>query len=203
MSSKRRMGPPHSASRDAIFDAVERVLRQEGYKGVSARRVAEEAGFNHQTIYYYFQTMEDLILGTFRRRSERSLGRLEAALASDQPLHAIWQLYSDPTNGRLNIEFNALAMQNEELKAEIVRYLERSRSMQEAALAPLLAQHGLPRAVGPMVPAMLILFVANFLDREAALGVTKGHSEMKAFVNWCLGHFELSNTPAVAIAERA
>ena len=112
MTSKRRMGPPSSASRDAIFDAVEHILRQEGHAGLSARRVAEEAGFNHQTIYYYFQTMEELVLSAFRRRSERSLGRLEAALASDQPFHAIWSLYSDQTNGRLHIEFNALAMRN-------------------------------------------------------------------------------------------
>lgn len=202
MGIKRRMGPPNSASRDAIFDAVERVLREEGYAGLSARRVAEEAGFNHQTVYYYFETMEDLILGAFRRRAERSLERLKTALASDLPLHAIWRLYSDPTNGRLNIEFNALAMRNEALKAEIVKYLEQSRSIQEAALAPLLAQHGFPEAVGPMVPAMLILFVTNFLDREAALGVTKGHAEMEAFVDWCLHHFELTRK-SVAVAEHA
>jgi AcrR family transcriptional regulator len=200
MGVKRRMGPQSSASRDLIFDAVERVLQKEGYIALSARRVAEEAGFNHQTVYYYFETMEDLILGAFRRRSERSLKWLEAALASDRPLHAIWAIYSDPSNGRLNVEFNALAMRNEALRSEITTYLEQSRAMQEAALAPLLKARGMPEAIGPMVPAMLILFVANFLDREAALGVTKGHAEMEAFVDWCLDRFELTPSPAAAIA---
>jgi AcrR family transcriptional regulator len=190
------MGPQNSASRDVMFDAVEQVLDREGYAALSARRVAEVAGFNHQTVYYYFQTMEELILGAFRRRVERSLQGLEAALASDQPLHAIWRLYSDSANGRLNIEFNALAMQNEALRAEVAAYLETSRAMQEAALAPLLKGRGLPDAVAPLVPAMLILFVSNFLDREAALGVTKGHDDMQVFVNWCLGHFELKAPPA-------
>lgn len=198
MSVKRRMGPQNSASRDAMFDAVEAVLRKEGYVALSARRVAEEAGYNHQTVYYYFQTMEELILGTFRRRAESSLKRLEAALVSDQPLHEIWRLYSDSSNGRLNIEFNALAMQNEPLRIEVASYLERSRAMQEAAIAPLLKDRGLPPAVAPLVPPMLILFVSNFLDREAALGVTKGHAEMQAFVDWCLGHFEFG--PKVAAA---
>jgi AcrR family transcriptional regulator len=192
MGVKRRMGPQNSASRAVIFDAVERVLQKEGYIALTARRVAEEAGFNHQTVYYYFQTMEELVLDAFRRRSENSLKRLEAALASDRPLHAIWALYSDASNGRLNVEFNALAMRNEPLRLEIIKYLEQSRSMQEAALAPLLKDRGLPEAVGPMVPPMLILFVANFLDRETALGVTKGHDEMTAFVDWCLSHFELT-----------
>jgi AcrR family transcriptional regulator len=67
------MGPQNSASRDVMFDAVEQVLDREGYAALSARRVAEVAGFNHQTVYYYFQTMEELILGAFRRRVERSL----------------------------------------------------------------------------------------------------------------------------------
>lgn len=200
MGVKRRMGPQNSASRDVIFDAVERVLQKEGYIALTARRVAEEAGFNHQTVYYYFQTMEELVLGAFRRRSENSLKRLEAALASEQPLHAIWRLYSDPSNGRLNVEFNALAMRNEALRLEIAQYLERSRSMQEAALAPLLKARGLPDAIAPMVPAMLILFVANFLDREAALGVTKGHAEMETFVDWCLAHFELTASSTEAVA---
>lgn len=196
MGAKRRMGPQNSASRDAMFDAVEQILRTEGYAALSARRVAEVAGYNHQTVYYYFETMEDLILGAFRRRVESSLKRLEAALASDQPLHAIWLLYSDSSNGRLNIEFNALAMRNEALRAEVVAYLETSRSMQEAALAPLLKGRGLPDAVAPLVPAMLILFVSNFLDREAALGVTKGHDDMQAFVDWCLRSFELTPSSA-------
>lgn len=192
MGVKRRMGPQNSASRDAMFDAVEQILRDEGYAALSARRVAEVSGFNHQTVYYYFETMEDLILGAFRRRVENSLTRLKAALASDEPLHAIWALYSDSSNGRLNIEFNALAMKNEALRAEVVAYLETSRSMQEAALAPMLRGRGLPEAVAPLVPAMLILFVSNFLDREAALGVTKGHDDMQVFVDWCLRAFELT-----------
>jgi len=192
MNLKRRMGLPNSASRDAIFDALERVLRQDGHAGLSARRIAEEAGFNHQTIYYYFETMEELVLAAFRRRSERSLGRLEAALASEQPLRAIWEIYSDSTNGRLNIEFNALAMRNEALRAEINRYLDQSRSMQEKALASRLGRAGLPSTVGPLIPGMLIMFIANFLDRESALGVTRGHAEMEAFVDWCLRRFELA-----------
>ncbi|CAN7581764.1 TetR/AcrR family transcriptional regulator [Phenylobacterium sp. LjRoot219] len=192
------MGPQNSASRDTMFDAVEHILRTEGYAALSARRVAEEAGFNHQTVYYYFETMEELILGAFRRRVESSLKRLEAALASDEPLHAIWRLYSDSSNGRLNIEFNALAMQNEALRAEVVAFFETSRSMQEAALAPLLQGRNLPDAVAPVVPAMLILFVSNFLDREAALGVTKGHNDMQAFVDWCLRSFELAPQPSAA-----
>lgn len=190
---KRRMGPETSASRDALFDAVERVLQKEGYAALSARRVAEEAGFNHQTVYYYFQTMEELVLGAFRRRVEGGLKRLDAALASDQPILNTWRLYSDTANARLHIEFNALALQNEPLKAEVLAYLQTSRSMQAKTFAPLLKQSGVPQAVTPMVPAMLIMFVGNFLDREAAMGFTQGHDHMRAFADWCFGELETPN----------
>src|SRR5437588_642250 len=53
MAPNRRMGPKNSATRDLMFDAAERILRTEGYSALTARRVAEEAKFNHQTVYYY------------------------------------------------------------------------------------------------------------------------------------------------------
>ncbi len=190
LAVKRRMGPETSASRDALFDAVERVLQKEGYAALSARRVAEEAGFNHQTVYYYFQTMEELVLGAFRRRVDSGLKRLEVALASEQPIQNVWRLYSDTANARLHIEFNALALQNEALKAEVLAYLEVSRAMQAKAFAPLLKERGVPKAVTPMVPAMLIMFVGNFLDREEAMGFGLGHKEMRAFADWCFETLE-------------
>ena len=62
-----------------MFDAVEHVLRHEGYAALSARRVAEVAGYNHQTVYYYFHTMEDLILAAFQRRAAMDVGGYRVA----------------------------------------------------------------------------------------------------------------------------
>ena len=43
MASKRRMGPQDSETSAALLDAVEHVLREEGYAAASSRRVAEVA----------------------------------------------------------------------------------------------------------------------------------------------------------------
>ena len=50
----RRMGPSDSETSNALLDATERVLRNDGYGAVSSRRVAEEAGLKQQLVYYYF-----------------------------------------------------------------------------------------------------------------------------------------------------
>src|SRR5438874_13402945 len=102
MAPNRRMGPKNSATRDLMFDAAERILRTEGYSALTARRLAEEAKFNHQTVYYYFETMDDLIVGAFKRRTEHSAERLKAALASDRPLHALWQMHNDGRDTKLS-----------------------------------------------------------------------------------------------------
>ena len=62
MASKRRLGQENSASRTALMDGVEAVLREDGYAALSARSVAERAGLKHQLVYYYFATMDDLLL---------------------------------------------------------------------------------------------------------------------------------------------
>ena len=65
MKPARRMGPETSETRMALLDATERVLRSEGYAAVSSRRIAQEAGLKQQLVYYYFHTMDELLLATF------------------------------------------------------------------------------------------------------------------------------------------
>jgi AcrR family transcriptional regulator len=198
--SARRKGPQNSATRDAMLDAAERVLRDQGYSAFTARSVAEEAGFKHQLVYYYFETMDDLILATFRRRSERSLGTLEAAVASERPLHAVWKMYSNPQSARLTLEFNALATRHKALRAEVVSYVNRSRAMLEPVVARLLDAQGGEAACPPAAAAMLIHGLTQFMDRETALGIDRGHAQMRELVaEW----LERLDPPAGAERKRA
>jgi len=78
----RRLGLESSASRTALMDAVEAVMREDGYAALSARSVAERAGLKHQLVYYYFQTMDDLLMATYRRHTDRVLESIEEAFRS-------------------------------------------------------------------------------------------------------------------------
>ena len=94
MASKRRLGLETSKTRSALMDAVGNVMREDGYGALTARSVAERAGLKHQLVYYYFQTLEDLLIATYERHIERYLARIELALESEQPLHAFWQVHA-------------------------------------------------------------------------------------------------------------
>ncbi len=109
MSSSRRTGTESSETRTQLLDATARLMREEGYAAVSSRRVAKEAGVTGALIHYYFPTLDDLFLATFRRGAERNLERHARVLAGAQPLHALWNFSIEPDGTVLLIEFMALA----------------------------------------------------------------------------------------------
>lgn len=191
MKPARRMGPADSETRMALLDATERVLRSEGYAAVSSRRIAHEAGLKQQLVYYYFHTMDDLLQATFRRRTERALARLKATLESDHPLRALWEMHSELSVAGLSAEFMALANHHEGIKAEVVRYLEESRAMEAEALSRLFPRSDAES--GDLSPAAISLAIASLsqtLAREHEMGIRSGHTDLKAFILWCLDRFD-------------
>ncbi|MBW8755687.1 MAG: helix-turn-helix transcriptional regulator, partial [Sphingomonadales bacterium] len=107
------MGPQDSATSNALLDATESVLRNEGYGAATSRRIAAEAGVKQQLVYYYFRTMDELLLATFKRRTERALARLAEDVAADRPVQALWKNLSAMVDGKLVFEFVALANHHE------------------------------------------------------------------------------------------
>ncbi|HUA95206.1 MAG TPA: TetR family transcriptional regulator, partial [Acidimicrobiales bacterium] len=96
MVSNRRIGAEDSKSRQALLDATEQIMLEEGYAAVSSRRVAQRAGLKPQLVHYYFLTMEDLFLAAFRRRAEVGLEYLDRVLDTERPLRALWDFGYDP-----------------------------------------------------------------------------------------------------------
>jgi AcrR family transcriptional regulator len=187
---RRRMGAPDSATRGALLDATERVLRGYGYGAISSRRIAEEAGLKQQLVYYYFHTMDDLLLATFRRRTERALERLNELLASDQPLQALWQAVTNSVDARITAELLALANHHEAIRAEATRFVEGSRRLETAAIARLFERRGLDAAkISPEAAACLITCVAQWLVRESAVGISAGHAEVERLVEQMITTF--------------
>src|SRR5579862_4551039 len=91
-TSTRRMGPVGSETWHGMLDGAEIILREQGYAALTSRAIAEQIGVKQRLIYYYFQTMDELIVETFRRLSVRELERLRKALESEQPLRQIWDV---------------------------------------------------------------------------------------------------------------
>jgi AcrR family transcriptional regulator len=188
----RRLGAETSKTRGALLDAAERLMLEEGYAAVTSRRVAARAGLKPQLVHYYFRTMDDLFLALYRRRAEQGLERQTRALASDQPLWALWDLSRDPRGTALTMEFVALANHRKEIRAEFAASAERYRTEQVRGLAVVLERYGIGAGqFPPVVLSVLMTSVSQVLviEQESA-GMTSGHAETVAFVEEFLGRLE-------------
>jgi AcrR family transcriptional regulator len=188
LAQTRRLGLENSATRARFIDAAEAVLRDEGLPALTARQVAAKAGLKTQLLYYYFRTMDDLILALVRRVNERRMVRFEEALASPTPLRALWQLNSDASGAAVATELTSIAIHREAIRAEIVRSAEQFRNLQVAAVTRLLAPHmGKDEAAGMV---MIAVSLARMFVSESALGLTDGHVEALAIVEKALARLE-------------
>jgi len=164
-------------------------VRDEGYGALSTRRVAAMAGLKPSLVHYYFTTTDDLWLALFRRGVEQSDAMLEAALASPDPLRALWDFFADSSRTGVTLEFMALANHKGAIRAEMVAHSEKMREAQVEALTRLLGE----RIAGPGAcpPAGLTLVLAGIgraLVMEGSMGVEGGHAEARAFVEqWIAG----------------
>lgn len=188
---KRRMGSRSSATHGALLDAAEAVMREEGYGALTSRRVAERAGINQQTVYYYFATMDDLLLAAYRRRTAQMRARVEEAMAAERPLHALWQCFADPFDAALTMEYLALANHNEAIRRETVAFGEEVRAMEAGKLAPE-AGSALPEGApaSPIGLVMALTWVSHLMGFEATLGLRGGHREVRQLAEWALRQVE-------------
>jgi AcrR family transcriptional regulator len=204
MASARRIGTEDSATRAALIDAALKLMVEEGYAAVTSRKVAAKAGLKPQLVHYYFRTMDDLFLALLRRGAERNLERQARALASEQPLRALWELSADRAGTTLTQEFSALANHRKAIRAEYAAYAEDFRRQQEKVLAPVLEAHGVePTTLPADAVAALITAVSRLLVLEAQIGVTRGHAAIQALVEELLTRYEGKAPSARGRAARA
>lgn len=181
-TTSRRIGVESSATRALLIDAAKRVIQKYGYAALTSRRVAAEAGQKPQLVHYYFRTMDDLMLALVRSGGDETLKRLARAVASKDPLRAIWKLSMDPTATVVTMEIMAVANHNDLIRAEARRYAEQYRNVQAEAIAQYLENVGIKAAIPPVVATLMTAGISQVLLREKALGMTLGHRELESGV---------------------
>lgn len=189
-ASPRRMGRAGSANWLAMLDGAEAVLREEGYAALTSRRVAERIGVKQRLVYYYFHTMDALIVETFRRHATREMAKLREAAASDQPLRRIWAGRIEGRDTRLISEFTALGNRIEPLRHAVIGFIEEVRAIHVAALSEAMARHPDAGGIPPVALAILANGAALTLSGEAELGVRTGHAELLGVIDKLLDTLE-------------
>jgi AcrR family transcriptional regulator len=187
------MGVEGSKVRTLFVDAAEEILRGVGYMGISARQVAAQAGLKTQLLYYYFRTMDDLILAVIRRVNERRVARFQEALAAPDPLQALWDIITDPSGATLAAEISSIANHREAVRAEVVQSATDFRAMQIEAVSGLLPPSDVYPAAGLV---MIAAALSRTLVSESALGLTEGHAEAQMIVDRFLAEFAAARQAA-------
>lgn len=191
MAPKRPIEAEEPDARTALLDAVERLMLAEGYAAVTSRRVAAEADVNPGLVYYYFGPMDNLFVEVFRRSAARMLGRQAEALASDQPLWALWDLIREQSNTTLNLEFLALGNHRQAVKDEMKEFSMKFRRIQFDGLADVLAKYSVDTDAWPPEAVMLFLDgVGRFMGEERSYGLDLGHEQANRVVERLIGRLE-------------
>lgn len=183
MNTKRRLGAETAKNRGLLIDAAARLMVEEGYAAISARKVAEKAGLKVQLVYYYFKDMDDLILAVVKRNSSKRLKKFVRTLAGPEPLRAVWIMNRDSTSAISTTELLALANHREAIRTEVVKTAKEFRHLQIEAVEELLVERGVDMS---KVPAAAVVTIISALSRamaqDCALGVDEGYDQAVALV---------------------
>jgi len=191
MAGGRRIGTEGSATRALILDTAEAVIREEGYAAASTRRVATRAGLKPSLVHYYFPTTDDLLLAVNAKGSEESARAIEAALADEDPLRALWLMHADSSRNALGYEFIALSNHRKNLRAVIAEHSGRMRDRQVEVLASRFGDRLAAKGLTPAGLSVVLAGIGRVLATEGSLGITAGHDDARAFVEQWLGELAL------------
>ncbi|HEY1738303.1 MAG TPA: helix-turn-helix domain-containing protein, partial [Acidimicrobiia bacterium] len=159
------------------------IMLSEGYAAVSTRRVAARAGTDKALVHYYYGTMDDLFIALFRRNAERGPERLSEALASPQPLWALWDVLQDQSSTALMTELIALANHRKAVKKVMVENSRKFRRTQLDHLAGVLAGYGIDAEEWPAAAVVVAMSaISRYLRTDEAFGIAIGHDETIAIV---------------------
>lgn len=183
----KRVRRDPEVAKTLILDATERLMIDEGYAAVTTRAVAKQAGLAPGLVHYYYPSTDDLLVAAYQRSTQANFEGLSRALESDDPVRELWRLQTEATQMALAVEFMALANHRKAIKAEIARYADYARELQAAAISPAMMNSSIDPAVcPPLCFTTLLASVARALIMEQTVGISRGHSETRAFVQWML-----------------
>ena len=192
MSSKTKSAAPvqrrpkGSAKRTLLLDVAENLILKEGYAAANTRRVALEAGIKPPLVHYYFPPTEDLLLAVYERAAEEAHSHSLDALNRTRPLEAFWNQCKESAHTGLGTEFYALANQRKMIRSEIAQTAVDYRKREAETLSQTLGEQLDSDVCTPMGLIVLILGLSRILTMEKAIGVTTGHTEAKALIDWLL-----------------
>ncbi len=198
MASPQHVGAETSNKRELMLRAVERLMMDEGYAGVTYRAVAAIVGVTGGAVQYYFPTLDDLFVAVIQWRGEQNIQRLAEALVrrSDQPLRVLWEYSRDESTSALTSEFLALGNHRKSIRSEIAQTTERVRRLQLDLVSSRVKDMDV--GIGGLSPDALLYLITGIpklIRLEQGVGVSTSHAETVEAIEKYLDSVEPSEPP--------
>jgi AcrR family transcriptional regulator len=180
-----------ATAEEALLDAAERLLVDVGHAGVTTRRLAEEAGVNHGLVHYYFGSIENLLVRTLERFTERLVERQRAMYAAGVPFIEKWRtamrylVEEDVRYEKVWLELQALAWNRPEMGERLVHVNAEWRAVLAEAFAKPREELGIDMPLDALVSLVVTFNIGIIVERLA--GITTGHAEL---LEWIDGFLE-------------
>ena len=143
-------------SRQRIIDATLTTLKRQGFAATSTRAIAANGGFQSGLIFYYFPTLNDLLIAALEHASVERLERygdeVAAAASLSELLTLLERIYADDRGSgfvRVVSEMVAGSVANPELGPRMVGLVEPWIEAAQTAAERVLGPSGLTGVVTP------------------------------------------------------
>jgi AcrR family transcriptional regulator len=182
-----KVSTARSAAEEALLDAAERVLVDAGYAAITTRRLAEEAGVNHGLVHYYFGSVENLLVRTLERFTERLVSRQRDMYAADMPFLEKWRtamrylMSEDVAYEKVWLELQALGWNHPDLRERLARVNAEWRSVLTEAFEQPHRELGIEMPLDAFVSLVLTFNLGIMVERLG--GVEDGHRELLDWID--------------------
>jgi AcrR family transcriptional regulator len=176
-----------SAAETALLDAAERLLVDVGYAGITTRRLAEEAGLNHGLVHYYFGSIENVLVRTLERFTERLIERQREMYAAEVPFLEKWRtamrylVEEDVRYEKVWLELQALGWNHDDLRDRLTAVEGEWRAVLTEAFAKPREELGLEIPLDALVSLVVTFNLGIIVERLS--GITTGHEELLAWID--------------------
>ncbi len=176
-----------AAAEEALLDAAERVLVEAGYAAITTRRLAEEAGVNHGLVHYYFGSVENLLVRTLERFTERLITRQRDMYAADMPFLEKWRramrylVSEDVAYEKVWLELQALGWNQPDLRERLARVNGEWRAVLTEAFEQPHRELGIEMPLDALVSLVITFNVGIIVERLG--GIETGQRELLEWID--------------------
>jgi AcrR family transcriptional regulator len=176
-----------SAAEEALLDAAERLLVEVGYSRITTRRLAEEAGVNNGLVHYYFGSIENVLVRTLERFTERLTERQRELYAAEGPFIEKWRtamrylISEDVTYEKIWLELQALAWNRPDLQEPLARVDAEWRAVLLEAFEEPHRELGIEMPLDALVSLVMTFNIGIMVERLG--GVETGHAELLDWID--------------------